>query len=95
LKYVEICKAEGDRVESVSGLANYLWKTGNADSFIEIKLYPERLEKDYGEAREFSDEPCKVCFGAKMANTDGKGYRRCKHCRNEKGQATGYEPMET
>jgi hypothetical protein len=96
-RYVEICRAKGEEVKNAKGLANHIFKTGEADSFIQAALYPERfaeVEKiRYGEPRQFSDEPCKVCFGAKMANPDGKGFRKCEHCRDEKGKATGLEPI--
>lgn len=96
LKYVELCRTKGDPINNARALARNLFKTGEADSFIRAALYPE-LQKEadlqiYGELRRFSDEPCAVCFGAKMADTDGKGFRLCEHCRNEKGKSTGYEP---
>lgn len=96
-RYVEICRAKGEEVKNAKGLANHLFKTGEADSFIQAALYPEKLAEvekiRYGEPRQFSDEPCTVCFGAKMANPDGRGFRKCEHCRDEKGKATGLEPF--
>lgn len=97
LKYVEICQGKGDAIQNPKGLANHLHKTGEADSFILATLFPEKqteidLEK-YGEPRQFSDEPCTVCFGSKMADTDGKGFRKCTNCLDEKGKSTGFEPL--
>lgn len=97
LKYVEVCLSKGEDVKNAKGLANHLFKTGEADAFIRHALYPEKqTEIDrqiYGEPRRFSDAPCSICFGAKMADADGKGYRKCEHCRNERGKSTGLEPI--
>lgn len=97
LKYVEVCLSKGEAVKNAKGLANHLFKTGEADAFIRHALYPEKqTEIDrqiYGEPRRFSDAPCSICFGAKMADADGKGYRKCEHCRNERGKPTGLEPI--
>lgn len=96
-RYVEICQTKGEDVKNAKGLANHIYKTGEADSFIQAALYPEKLAEvekiRYGEPRQFSDEPCKVCFGAKMADVGGKGFRKCEHCRDEKGKAIGLEPI--
>ena len=96
LKYVEICQSKGDKIDNPRALANHLFKTGESDAFILATLYPakqEELDREtYGEPRQFTDEPCRVCLGAKMADSDGKGYRKCEHCRDEKGKATGFEP---
>ena len=98
LKYVEVCISKGDKIDNPRALANHLFKTGESDAFILATLFPEKQEEldreTYGEPRQFSDEPCKVCYGAKMADPDGKGYRKCDHCRDEKGKATGLEPGE-
>lgn len=97
LKYVEICKSKGDAIKSTKALANHLFKTGEADAFILATLYPEKLaeidRETYGEPRQFTDEPCTVCYGAKMAEMiKGSGFAKCPHCQNEKGKATGFEP---
>lgn len=93
LKYVEACQAKGEQVQSPKALASKLHKTGEADSFIKATLYPEQFDAEqFGNPTIFSDEPCIVCFGAKLADTDGKGYRACPHCANERGKSTGYEP---
>lgn len=95
-KYVEICKTKGENIRSAKGLANHLYKTGDADAFILATLYPKQLEEAereiYGEPRQFSDEPCAVCFGSKMEVVEGRGARPCPNCKNEKGQNTGKQP---
>lgn len=97
LRYVEICRSKGEDIKNPKGLANHLFQTGNADAFILAALYPKKQEEiereTYGKPRQFTDEPCKSCYGAKMADTDGKGFRKCTHCRDEKGKATGFEPV--
>jgi len=96
LRYVEVCQTKGEKIQSPKALANHLSKSGEADSFIMQTLYPEDLKaKDlltFGLPKDFSDEPCTVCFGAKMADVDGKGFRACVNCINERGQSTGKEP---
>ena len=92
LKYAQA----SDGVKNPNALANNLFQTGNADAFIMAMLYPndakEADAKVYGQPINFKSEPCSICFGAKLADTDGKGYRKCVHCKNERGQATGFEP---
>ena len=96
LKYVEFCQTKGEKIQSPKALANHLSKSGEADSFIMQTLYPKDAEaialETFGEPFEFINEPCTVCFGAKMADVDGKGFRACVNCINERGQATGKEP---
>ena len=96
LKYAELCKADGDAIQNTKALAIKLHKTGEADAFIFNTLFPKEAAlaaaENFGEPVKFTDEPCRVCFGAKMANTDGKGARRCVHCKDERGKATGKEP---
>lgn len=96
LRYVEFCQSKGEKIQSPKALANHLFKSGEADAFILATLYPERAEvataKQFGEPIKFSDEPCAVCFGAKMSDRDGKGFRACEHCKNERGKSTGKEP---
>ena len=96
LRYVEICQTKGEEIKNPKGLANHLFKTGEADSFIRAALFPEDQKKIeleiYGEPRIFSADPCRVCFGAKMSDADGKGFAACEHCKNEKGKSTGLEP---
>lgn len=96
LRYVEACQSKGETVNSPKALANHLHKTGEADAFIRATLYPaqheELLQAEFGAPVRFSAEPCAVCFGAKMADADGRGFRACEHCRNERGKATGFEP---
>lgn len=96
LKYVEVCQSKGEAVQSPKALANHLHKTGEADALVMATLYPERAEAEearaFGEPVQFTDEPCRVCFGAKMADAGGKGFRACEHCRNERGKQTGLEP---
>ncbi len=93
LRYVETQSG----VKNKHGLATHLHKTGDSDYLILAKLYPERLqvedEKRFGPKREFTNEPCTVCFGGGMANIDGKGTRKCEHCRDEKGKSRKKEPL--
>jgi hypothetical protein len=96
LKYVEVCQSKGESIQSPKALANHLHKSGEADSFIMATLYPAKQEEidreQFGDPIKFTDEPCRVCFGAKMSDTDGKGFRACEHCKNERGKSTGLEP---
>jgi len=95
-KYVEICKSKGENITNPKGLATSLYESGKADAFILATLYPEENEKReieiYGEPRQFSEEPCAVCFGSKMEVVKGFGARPCPNCKNEKGHATGKQP---
>jgi hypothetical protein len=95
LRYVEVCRAKGEAIQSPKALANHLHKTGEADAFILATLYPEKARQEeskiYGEPVKFSADPCTVCFGARMEITP-RGARPCPHCRNERGKATGFEP---
>jgi len=95
-KYVEICKSNGENITNPKGLATSLYESGKADAFILATLYPEENEKReieiYGEPRQFSEEPCAVCFGSKMEVVKDKGARPCPNCKNEKGHATGKQP---
>lgn len=88
---------QSDGVKNPNALANNLFQTGNADAFIMAMLYPVEAQaeeaKNFGKPIGFSNDPCSVCFGAKMADTDGKGYRKCIHCRDERGKSTGFEPQ--
>jgi hypothetical protein len=96
LQYVQICETKGEKIISPKGLANHLYKTGDADAFILATLYPKKLaeaEREiYGEPRRFLDEPCLVCFGSKMEVVEGRGARPCPNCKNEKGSSTGKQP---
>ncbi len=96
MRYVELCQSKGDQIANPRALATNLFRTGESDAFILGMLYPERvaeLNKDiFGEPLQFSDAPCSVCFGAKMADKNGKGFAACDHCKNERNNSTGYEP---
>jgi hypothetical protein len=98
LRYVEAEITKGATINNPKALARNLFNSGEADSFIRAALYPEQQKeielKQFGEPTAFTDLPCSVCFGAKMADADGKGYRPCEHCRNERGKPTGYKPEE-
>lgn len=98
LKYVGICEGKGEKIQSPNALANHLFKSASADALIMATLYPERLAEaeaqSFGEPVKFSGEKCSVCFGVKLADPDGKGFRKCEHCKNERGKATGFEPEE-
>lgn len=95
LRYVMKEVADGKRIENPNALASQLHKTGQADAFIKASLYPDQLAlEQFGEPRRFTGEPCSVCFGAKMSDADGRGYRACVHCKNERGKSTGFEPSE-
>jgi len=95
-KYVEICKSNGENIKNRKGLATSLFENGKADAFILATLYPEENEKReieiYSEPRQFSEEPCAVCFGSKMEVVKGFGARPCPNCKNERGQSTGKQP---
>lgn len=95
-KYVEICKSKGENITNPKGLATSLYESGKADAFILATLYLEENEKReieiYGEPRQFSNEPCAVCFGSKMEVVKDKGARPCPNCKNEKGYSTGKQP---
>ncbi len=96
LRYVEVCQSKGEKVQSPKALARNLYQTGTSDAFIMNTLYPERTAEEearkFGEPILFTDNPCAVCFGAKLSDADGKGYRGCVHCKNERGKSTGFEP---
>lgn len=96
LSYVQLCVAKGEDIRNPKGLATSLFQTGKSDAFIRAAMFPEDQKqadlKTYGEPVRFTTEPCRVCFGAKMADVGGKGFRRCEHCKNERGIATGFEP---
>lgn len=91
--YVRMCESKGEPVKNAKGLANHLFKTGEADAFILATLYPEENRKKeieiYGEPVKFTDLPCEVCFGSKMEIVEGRGARPCPNCKNEKGNSTG------
>lgn len=97
-EYLNICINRGDSIQNPAGLAKHLLKSGDSDSFIRAVLHPERLTEIeqvvYAEPIPFTDLNCSVCFGAGMADADGKGYRSCLHCKNERGTSTGLEPVE-
>lgn len=98
LRYVELCQSKGDQIANPRALATNLFRSGESDAFILGMLYPEKVKvldrQTFGNPIVFTDSPCSVCFGGKMSDLDGKGYSACKHCRNERGNATGYEPKE-
>ena len=92
-RYVENEIQTGAQIQNVGALSMKLFKTGEADSFIKARLYPEEFNREqFGEPRKFSANPCSVCFGAKMADPDGKGHRACEHCKDERGKSIGWEP---
>jgi len=95
LKYVEACQSKGEAIQSPKPLASHLHKSGEADAFIMQTLHPAKQadidRETFGEPLRFTDSPCVVCFGAKMADTNGKGYKSCAHCKNERGKSTGFE----
>jgi len=96
-KYVEVCRSKGEPVKNAKGLANHLFKSGESDVFILATLYPEKREeadrKVYGEPRAFLEEACAVCFGSKMEVVEERGARNCPHCKNERGQSVGKQPV--
>ena len=97
MKYVEICVSKGEDIRNPKGLATNLYSTGTADAFILATIYPAEQkqieEKTYGAPIKFSELPCKICYGGRMTDCDGKGYAPCPHCKNEKGRSTGKEPF--
>ncbi|MBS4029689.1 MAG: hypothetical protein KGZ58_13760 [Ignavibacteriales bacterium] len=98
LKYVENLQQNGANIPNPQAYALKIQKTKDSDIFIHAHLNPdwskEIEQTDYGEPIRFSNEPCSVCFGAKLANPDGKGHRKCPNCQDEKGISTGFEPVE-
>lgn len=54
----------------------------------------EKPTKGTEKPRKFTDEPCPVCYGAKMQVVKGKGARVCRFCVDEKNRATGKLPIE-
>lgn len=44
LRYVDLCAAEGQTVKNRTGLANYLYESGEKDALISAKLFPENSE---------------------------------------------------
>lgn len=98
LRYVERCRAKGQRIDSPEGLAIKLHRSGEADALVEAVLYPERFEEKeaarFGKPREFTDANCSHCYGSKMEVVEGKGARPCAHCIDERGRRTGFEPKE-
>ncbi|MDQ3750435.1 MAG: hypothetical protein M3367_15680 [Acidobacteriota bacterium] len=96
MRYVEHCQNRGDEIKNARALATHLYKSGDSDAFILAALDPDKAteanKQIYGEPTIFTDEPCRICFGAKMADHEGKGFRACNHCKNERGTATGFEP---
>lgn len=96
LSYVQLCVAKGDAIKNPHGLATSLFQTGKSDAFIRAAMFPEDQKQsdleNYGAPVQFSAEPCSVCFGARMSDVDGKGYRKCQHCKDERGKSTGLEP---
>ena len=93
-KYVEAEIKDGANITNANALAMKLFNTGQSDAFIKARLYPEQVSiEQFGQPRSFTEYPCKVCFGAKQAEIDGKGYGKCQHCRNERGVPTGLEPV--
>jgi hypothetical protein len=94
LRYVETQTG----VKNKHGLATHLHKTGDSDYLILAKLYPERLkvedEKQFGPKREFTNEPCTVCFGCGFEAIENKGRKPCEHCKDEKGKPRKKEPKQ-
>lgn len=94
LSYVQLCVAKGDAIKNPHGLAMNLFQTGKSDAFIRAAMFPEDQKQSdletYGAPVQFSAEPCSVCFGAKMSDVDGKGYRKCERCKDEQGKSTGF-----
>lgn len=95
LKYAE----QQPNATNPQGLATHLFRTGDADAFILAKLYPEKAKAEealaYGAPVRFTADLCTICFGSRMSDPDGKGYRKCAHCKDERGKSTGFEPQTT
>lgn len=98
VKYVQTLMKNGADIRNPSGYAFTISQSSDSDAFILAALYPERLETDLdtnGEPRQFSAEPCSVCNGTKWETIKGAGAKKCKHCLDEKGSITGFEPLES
>jgi hypothetical protein len=72
----------GERIKNPGGLARTLHREGTADEEIALLLRPPPR-------REFLDEPCPTCFGAKFKTMPGKGAEKCPDCLDERGVRTG------
>lgn len=93
-RYVKEEISNGASISNPNALAMSMYKTGTSDSFIKARLYPEQAElEQYGQPIQFTDNPCSVCFGGKQADIGDNRFGKCLHCRNEKGQPTGSEPI--
>jgi hypothetical protein len=44
LRYAQICKEKGERIEKVNAFARYLYLTGDQDVYIQAELYPDPTE---------------------------------------------------
>lgn len=94
-RYVEAEIRDGATIANANALAMKLFQTGQSDAFIKAKLYPDEFTREqFGEPVQFSDQPCRMCYGARQAEIKDGRYGKCLRCRNERGQPTGFEPSE-
>ena len=73
LKYVQTLIQNGADIRNPQGYAFRISQSDISDAMILAALYPERLKETdleaYGPPRQFSAEPCSVCYGAKKWQT--------------------------
>ena len=74
LAFAENRVAEG--VKNPGGYATSIYRSGQADSAIEIFLHPEKAPKPRK-----ADPNCAKCFGSGMETDSDKGARPCPNCR--------------
>lgn len=65
-------------IQNPGGYATTIFRSGEADSEIEIFLHPEKAPKP----RQF-DRGCSKCFGTGTESVNGNGARPCPDCRPE------------
>lgn len=84
-------------IQSVAALARARWRDGSEDEKIRVYFEAQERKKLQEKRNENlptprSTEPCSVCRGTKVEVIPQKGARPCKHCVDEKGQPTGFQP---
>ncbi|HEX8289788.1 MAG TPA: hypothetical protein VF556_17535 [Pyrinomonadaceae bacterium] len=58
IRYVNLCQQQGQIIKNPTGLATYLYESGEKDAFISAKLYPEPIEETHVEYDdEYKDAP--------------------------------------
>ena len=78
----------GRPVENPGGLARSFHRKGEADIEIREFLLPPN------ERRQFTDDPCPTCLGAKYESMPDRSVRPCRDCIDEAGRRTGKRPAD-